>query len=210
MILLDLIIPQISGFEILKKLREREETLNTPILIMTAKEISGKELKELKKFGVERFIQKGELTSDSFLNTIYTILFETNKETRPIIKPANQPVVLIVEDNPDNMLTTKALLKGKYKIVEATDGLEGVEQAKKYLPDLILMDIALPVMDGIQAFKIIHEFPQLSSTPVIALTASAMLQDRRTILAHGFTAFISKPLNEKEFLSTIEEVLYGS
>ncbi|MGD9910410.1 MAG: response regulator [Candidatus Izemoplasmatales bacterium] len=210
LILLDLIIPQISGFEILKKLREREETLNTPILIMTAKEISGKELKELKKYGVERFIQKGELTSNSFLDTIYTILFDIAKEARPIIKPVNQPVVLIVEDNPDNMLTTKALLKGQYKIVEATNGLEGVEQAKKYLPDLILMDIALPVMDGIQAFKKIHELPQLSSTPVIALTASAMLQDRRTILAHGFTAFISKPLNEKEFLSTIEEVLYGS
>lgn len=209
-ILLDLIIPHVSGMDILNKLRENERTINIPVLIMTAKEISRKELKELNKLGVERFIQKGELTSESFLDSIYAILFESEQDNKPIIKPANQPVVLIVEDNPDNMLTTKVLLKGKYKIIEAVNGLEGVEQAKKYLPDLILMDIALPVMDGIQAFKKIHELPQLSSTPVIALTASAMLQDRRTILAHGFTAFISKPLNEKEFLSTIEEVLYGS
>jgi CheY-like chemotaxis protein len=81
--------------------------------------------------------------------------------------------------------------------------------AKQFVPDLILMDIALPGIDGIQAFKAIRAVPGLEKIPIIALTASAMTQDREGILAQGFDAFIPKPIIEREFLKVIREVLYG-
>lgn len=117
--------------------------------------------------------------------------------------------ILVVEDNSDNMLTVKAILEEKHNIYEATDGLEALVLANKYKPDLILMDVALPGIDGIEAVKRIRLNGELSHIPIIALTASAMTSDRETILAFGFEAYISKPINEKEFFRTINRVLYG-
>jgi CheY-like chemotaxis protein len=82
--------------------------------------------------------------------------------------------------------------------------------ARKYLPNLILMDIALPGMDGIEAFKIIRKDARLLHIPVIALTASAMIEDREVILAHGFDGYVAKPIDEIVLFKTINETLYGS
>jgi CheY-like chemotaxis protein len=119
------------------------------------------------------------------------------------------PIVLVVEDNPDNMLTVKAILADNYTIIEAVNGNEAVELAKKHTLNLILMDIALPEMDGIEAFKAIREIESLNNIPIIALTASAMTTDREAILAHGFDAYIAKPIDENIFFNTINELLYG-
>ncbi len=81
--------------------------------------------------------------------------------------------------------------------------------AEKHKPDLILMDIALPEIDGIKAFQRIRGNGKLEHIPIIALTASAMTSDRETILAYGFDSYIVKPIDENEFFSTINEVLYG-
>ena len=118
-------------------------------------------------------------------------------------------MVLVVEDNPDNMLSAKAVLSDGFTVLEAVDGIEGVEMAKKFKPDLILMDIALPKMDGVEAFKKIRSDPELLHIKVIALTASAMTQDREIVLAHGFDSFIPKPIEEQVFFKTINRVLYG-
>jgi CheY-like chemotaxis protein len=107
------------------------------------------------------------------------------------------------------MITVKAVLAEGYNVIEATNGREGVELAKKHLPDLILMDIALPEMDGIEAFKTIRKDVRLQQIPVIALTASALTEDRELILAHGFNAFIAKPIDENIFFSTLKATLYG-
>jgi len=81
--------------------------------------------------------------------------------------------------------------------------------AGKHKPNLILMDIALPGMDGIEAFKKIRNNAKLQHIPVIALTASAMTSDRETILAHGFDSYIAKPIDEHIFFKIINETLYG-
>lgn len=95
-----------------------------------------------------------------------------------------------------------------YTVIEALNGKEGVEKAKKHLPDLILMDISLPEVDGIQAFKAIRSNGHLQHI-LIALTASALKEDRELVLAHGFDAFITKPIDESIFFNTINETLYG-
>ncbi|NSA89419.1 response regulator [Clostridium beijerinckii] len=107
------------------------------------------------------------------------------------------------------MITVKALLSDNYKVIEAVNGKEGISMAISYKPDLILMDIALPEINGIDAYIEIQKRPELTHIPVIALTASAMNHERETILAHGFHAFIGKPIIAKQFFDVINEVLYG-
>jgi CheY-like chemotaxis protein len=116
---------------------------------------------------------------------------------------------LVVEDNPDNMTTVKALLTEEYEVIGATDGLQGIALAKSQLPDLILMDIELPGMSGIDAFKQIRKSRETQHIPVLALTASAMVADREAILSHGFDAFIAKPIMNDSFHKILKEVLDG-
>lgn len=115
----------------------------------------------------------------------------------------------MVEDNPDNMITVKALLEDHHTVLEAVNAYECIEMAKEHFPNLILMDIALPDVSGIEAFQQIKKMPQLQDIPVIALTASAMTHDREAILSHGFDAYVAKPIIAKEFFKVIQEVLYG-
>jgi len=211
--ILDLMMPVIDGFEVLKTLREEEKTAHIPVLILTAKHITKEELSFLKRNNIHQLIQKGDVKRNELLKAVATmVVTETAERQKP--KPELQtiegkPVVLVVEDNRDNMITVKALLSDNYIVVEAIDGKEGVMMAGKHKPNLILMDIALPGMDGIEAFKKIRNNAKLQHIPVIALTASAMTSDRETILAHGFDSYIAKPIDEHIFFKIINETLYG-
>ncbi|NEW81386.1 MAG: response regulator [Mariniphaga sp.] len=211
--ILDLMMPGIDGFEVLKTLREAEPTASIPVLILTAKHITKEELKFLKRNNIHQLLQKGDVNRSELLRSVETMLFPKKVETlksAPKRQPIpDKPVVLVVEDNPDNMVTVKAILSNNFTIIEAVNGNEGVILALKHRPNLVLMDIALPEMDGIEAFKAIRSDTVLQNIPVIALTASAMTTDRETILAYGFNAYIAKPIEEKLFFKTINEVLYG-
>ena len=113
-------------------------------------------------------------------------------------------VVLIVEDNEMNMKLVRDVLQFKgYKTLEATCGREGVRMCNEYLPDLVLMDIQLPDIDGLTAFKEIRANPRTQNIPVLVVTASVMPQDQQRIAASGFDAFISKPINMKNFVQTV-------
>lgn len=212
-IILDLMMPEIDGFEVLRVLREAEETMDVPVLILTAKHITKDELNYLKRNNIHQLIQKGDVKRDELLNAIGTMVFPLDKNIyKPKLKLQKingKPKVLVVEDNPDNMVTVKAILGENYIIYEAEDANQGIKMAKEFIPNLILMDIALPGMDGIEAFKIIRNDKKLEHIPVIALTASAMTTDREAILAHGLDAYIPKPIDEKVFFKTIINVLYG-
>jgi len=211
--ILDLMMPEIDGFEVLRTIRDQKATAQLPVLILTAKHITKEELKFLKSNNVYQLIQKGDVNRTELMNAVAGMVFKQPAEPampeRIIVKIEGKPSVLVVEDNPDNMTTVKALLGDKYTVIEAVNGDEAASMAKKHKPDLILMDIALPVIDGISAFKTIRKDPGMMHIPVIALTASAMTNDREAILAHGFDAYIAKPIDEKEFYKTINEVLYG-
>ena len=212
-IILDLMMPEVDGFEVLKTIREAELTAHVPVLILTAKHITKDDLKFLKRNNVHQLIQKGDINRLELLGTVANMLSPKKEEniSSPITRPTKteKPQILIVEDNLDNMITVKALLGDNFRILEAEDGAQGIMMAKKHRPDLILMDIALPGVDGIEAFKAIRNDDNLLRIPIIALTASAMASDKETILAHGFDAYLAKPINEKVFFNTIDEMLYG-
>ena len=119
--------------------------------------------------------------------------------------------VLIVEDNEKNMKLARDVLQAKgYKTLEAVTGEEGVALARQHVPDLVLMDIQLPGISGIEAFKQIRADAKTARVPVVALTASVTPTDRTAISAAGFDAFVSKPINLKEFLETVKRLLDGA
>jgi two-component system, cell cycle response regulator DivK len=116
--------------------------------------------------------------------------------------------VLIVEDNEKNMKLARDVLQAKgYQTLEAVTGEEGVKLAGEKRPDLVLMDIQLPGINGIEAFKQIRSNAATKSIPVVALTASVTPTDRSAITAAGFDAFIGKPINLKEFLETVKRLV---
>jgi len=118
--------------------------------------------------------------------------------------------VLIVEDNDKNMKLARDVLQAKgYRTLEALTGEEGVRLAQEKKPDLVLMDIQLPGINGIEAFRQIRADDRTKRIPVIALTASVTPTDRSAIAAAGFDAFLGKPINLKEFLETVKRLVEG-
>ena len=116
--------------------------------------------------------------------------------------------VLIVEDNEKNMKLARDILRAKgYVTLEAVNGLDGVRLALEHKPDLVLMDIQLPDINGIEAFERIRANAETAKGPVIAFTASVTTGDRSRIGDAGFDGFLGKPINLKEFLETVRRTL---
>jgi CheY-like chemotaxis protein len=116
--------------------------------------------------------------------------------------------ILLVEDNPDNMtLITDVLRSLNYTVIQASDGQQGVTMAVSEKPDLILMDLSLPQMDGWTATRHIKANPDLSKTPVIALTAHAMVGDRERALQAGCDDYLTKPINLRELATKLTQFL---
>ncbi len=114
--------------------------------------------------------------------------------------------ILIIEDNEQNMYLITFLLKSYgYEIIQAYNGRDGIRLAKETKPDVILLDIQLPEIDGYEVAKELSKDYSLNSTPIIAITSYAMAGDRERILAAGATGYIEKPINPDTFLSQLQE-----
>jgi len=111
--------------------------------------------------------------------------------------------IAVVEDNPDNRLLVEALLSDQYEISEYETGSEAVDGLEADNPDLILLDISLPEMDGTEVLAWIRHNDVIKDTPVIALTAHAMAGDREKYLSAGFNDYVTKPIVD-------EDVLFGA
>jgi two-component system cell cycle response regulator DivK len=117
-------------------------------------------------------------------------------------------LILIVEDNEKNMKLVRDVLRVKgYDTLEATTAEEGIQLAVEHLPDLVLMDIHLPGMNGIEARRVLRADPATATIPVIAVTASVMQQDRKQITEAGFGGYVGKPINLKEVLGAVQAML---
>ena len=116
--------------------------------------------------------------------------------------------ILIVEDNSKSLKLCRDLLELRgHMILEATDGEEGVNMARLHRPDLVLMDIQLPIMSGLQAARILGGKSETKDIPIIAFTAFAMKGDEERFLKSGFNGYIAKPINTREFANEIERYL---
>lgn len=116
--------------------------------------------------------------------------------------------IAVVEDNADNRLLVGAILEGRYALAEYRSGREAIAELASSIPDLVLLDISLPEMDGTEVLRRIRADPALAHLPVIALTAHAMAGDREKYLAAGFDDYVTKPiLDETVLLRTIASLI---
>jgi CheY-like chemotaxis protein len=119
--------------------------------------------------------------------------------------------VLLVEDNEDNILTVADYLAFKnYRVLVARNGRECLEMAVSVVPDIILMDIQMPELDGLEAIRRLRRMAIWNQKPIVALTAMAMAGDRERCLAAGANYYMSKPVSLRELTSVIESCLQGT
>jgi len=206
-------MPGMDGFAVLDNLKKNTATAKIPVLILTAKNISSNDLKRLAPFNIQHLIQKGDVNKEDLLSSVRNMIGinSITEEEPQNIKisrkkiPNEDTTILVVEDNPDNLITVEAMLGNKYKVISEVNGEAGLKTAFLALPDLILLDISLPKMDG---FSVVRELKADSNTnniPVIAMTAHAMTGDKEKILSAGCDDYISKPIDPEIFLDKIKK-----
>jgi CheY-like chemotaxis protein len=116
--------------------------------------------------------------------------------------------ILVVEDNEQNRILMRQILTHHgYKVLEATDGLTGLEMARAHMPDLILLDIQMPVMNGFAVIRELRNNPELSKIKAIAVTSFAMKGDREKALEAGFDEYVTKPIDTREFPKLVKKIL---
>jgi len=213
-IILDLMMPDVDGFEVLRFIRNNDQTSNIPVMVLTARELTSKDLSFLIENNIQKLAQKGETSIESILNRIKQMLnMEVKIESSNRIdfrlkkRFKEKPEVLIVEDNLDNLITIKAMISNEYNLLEAINGVDGLYKILKKKPDIVLLDISLPRMDGLELIEIIKNSDEIKSIPIIAVTARAMKEDKETLLMAGFDDYLPKPINQKLLLKTIKKWL---
>jgi CheY-like chemotaxis protein len=116
--------------------------------------------------------------------------------------------VLVAEDNPVNRELLRELLEGRgYNVIEAPDGQEALRMIEETHPDILLLDIGMPILDGFAVVRRIRENPSFATLMVLAVTAFAMQGDRENVLNAGFDGYLSKPINARDLANELERLL---
>lgn len=219
-IISDLMMPGMDGFEVLENLRSQENTRNIPVLILTAKNLSKDEREKINALNVTHLIQKGNINVSELIQKVSQLI---GKATQAIDKndSLNEPIpllskttdskknikVLVIEDNPDNLVTIRAILKERFNILEANEAKIGLELAITENPNLILLDMSLPNVDGKTILKNLKTQHETLNIPVIAVTAQAMKGDKERFLKAGCQSYVSKPIDPDTLLNEISKLL---
>jgi PAS domain S-box-containing protein len=209
LIILDIELPSISGWEILAQFQAHPQTKDIPVLIVSVVDERGMGLSQ----GAREYLVK-PFSREEFQGALNNIWREQKTPAIDLlvlpesVSKSSAPKILIAEDNQENIDTLMAyFLNHGYQFILAKNGLEAVELAKSQKPQLILMDILMPKMDGLTAIRKIREDPALSDVPIIALTALAMSGDREKCLDAGANEYLTKPVGGKILLNVIQDLL---
>ncbi|MDR3625877.1 MAG: response regulator [Ignavibacteriaceae bacterium] len=228
LIILDLMMPNIDGVSLSHKLKSNKNTKHIPIIISTAKDLTPEERNSLSGI-VEEICIKSNGNPADILNVVkerirmqentaaYGIK-ETNtvntlpEEQKEKIEAGDQNIayqglVLIVDDDPDSLFTISEIVEVcDCKTMLAKNGIECIKTLEHTIPDLILLDIMMPELDGFQTISRIRQNEKWAHIPVFAITAKAMLEDKQVILTHGFDDYIAKPVNSGVLAFKIERL----
>ncbi|MDK3159187.1 PAS domain S-box protein [Kamptonema cortianum] len=206
LIVLDLILPNLSGWEVLTQLKNHPQTRHIPILIVSVVD----ERQRAIALGANEYLVK-PITRQQLQSSLAQIF--SNPEAALIVTAvpeaiATPPLILIAEDNEANILTLHDYLQiHGFRVCLARNGLEAVLMVTQYKPQLILMDIQMPEMDGLEAIRRIRANPENVQIPIIALTALAMPGDRDRCLAAGAQEYMTKPVGLKKLVHQINQYL---
>jgi CheY-like chemotaxis protein len=235
LVLLDLVMPGMSGFEVLERIRNSGKT-NLPVIVVTARSMSAEEKQRLDG-QASAILHKASLSPQQLLEQIriqldqatgsrlwasqpdeqgpkqQTLPLRQSDSTEALVEEpgtttADTGPILIAEDVVYNRRFLEVLLeRAGYRILSCSNGAQAVDLATKNPFSLILLDIQIPRVDGLEAAKLIREIPHHASTPIIALTAQAMKGDIQRCLQAGCTDYLPKPTRESELLERIGKYL---
>jgi signal transduction histidine kinase/CheY-like chemotaxis protein/HAMP domain-containing protein len=218
-IILDLMMPEMDGFEVLDKIRNTDKTKNIPVLILTAKDLTYEEIRALKDNNIQQLIHKGNIDIEGFMHKLNLMLLndkEMPQTILPVIPLSTKgveardhalPTIMVVENNADNLVTIKAILGNRYRIIDANDGNIGLNLALDSLPDLVLLDMALPYLSEKGIVDLIKKSRKTKDIPIIAVTAQAMKGDKERFIELGCDGYVSKPIDQGLLLSEIDRLL---
>lgn len=220
-IIVDLGLPDMSGFSFLEKIRENKEMNRIPVIVYTGKDLSKQENARLEKLA-NTVVLKTAFSHDRLLDETTLFLHRVESKLPPekqnIIRKLHKTDeilkgkrVLVADDDDRNVYALLTALEDEGIIcLQAANGKEAVDVLKKQENiDMILMDVMMPEMDGFEATRTIRGMPAFRKLPIIALTAKAMKDDREKCLAAGMSDYISKPLNVQQLLSLMRVWLYA-
>jgi CheY-like chemotaxis protein len=201
LIIVDLLLPDISGFEVLDALAEDERTRNVPVIALTAANLSAGDRQRIEK-RVLSLAQKGDFTRES-------VLLAVERATGRLPAGAGKgPTVLVVDDHDLNRELLRTMLERRgYRVLLADRGETGIEIARRELPSIILLDLAMPGKDGFATARELKADAELGKTPLVAVTALAMRGDEERARAAGFDDYLSKPVDRAALEETIERLL---
>jgi len=208
-IVLDLLLPNLSGWEVLAQLKTEPHTQNIPVLVISVMDERSRAL----ALGASEYLLKpiSRKQLQSALSKILSTEPKGSDNTALVVMPEQQrelPLILLAEDNESNIATMTDYLEIQgYQVSLARNGIEAVQLAKQQKPDLILMDIQMPEMDGLEATRRIRTEADLDTIPIVAITALAMPGDREQCLAAGATDYLTKPVSLKKLASLISQYI---
>jgi CheY-like chemotaxis protein len=210
---LDLSLPDRSGLELLEEMARGEQYGFPPVIVYTGRALSNEQVHELERFS-QSIIIKGARSPERLLDEVTLFLHQVESKLPPdrqrMLREARgrESVfegrrILIVEDDVRNIFALTSVLEPRGAVVEiARNGREALDHLRaKPGVDLVLMDIMMPEMDGLEATRRLRADPQFAKLPIIALTAKAMIDDRDKCLAAGANDYIAKPLDVDKLLS---------
>ena len=206
-ILLDLQMPGESGWVVLTRLKEHPQTRDIPVVIVSVVDEPEKSRARGATAHFTKPVTRQQLAAFFQRNAAVQPSAATPQHPQPGT-PQSGPIILLAEDNAANIQTVGGYLEKKgYAMNYAVNGLIAVTMAQELRPALILMDIQMPVMDGLTAIRAIRADVALQEIPIVALTALAMNGDRERCLAAGATDYMSKPVKLKELATLVERLL---
>ncbi len=219
-VVLDLRLPDISGFEVLEQIGLDPELSEVPVVVFTGRELSPEEdakLHAMARSIVVKGVESPERLLDEtslFLHRVVTDLPEAKQRMLDRLNSSDEDLVgetaLLVDDDARNIFALSSVLERRgMKVLTATTGHEAIALIES-TPDLaiVLMDIMMPEMDGYQTMQVIRQRPQFRRLPIIALTAKAMKGDREKCLEAGASEYLAKPVNTEQLLSTLRMWLH--
>ena len=198
MMVLDLVMPGTNGFEVIRRMRA--DNVDIPIVVLTGKVLTEQEQLSLRS-GITSVVQKDGSNIGGIVEEAKRILLEQRRRATEKL-----PRILYIEDSAQNRDVVRRYLDGVYEVMEAEDGEHGIDRAERELPDLILMDLSLPRIDGWEATRRLKAGP-LSIIPIVALTAHAGREDQARAKAAGCDGYLTKPVERDHLISTIKHHL---
>jgi CheY-like chemotaxis protein len=203
-VLLDLVLEDSTGWEVLAGLRADPRTADIPVIIASVVDEQAKGLAA----GAAAFLVK-PLTREDLRRALRAAgLGDAPATAAPAPAAATGARVLLAEDNETSIEVMAEYLEHRgYHLVVARNGREAVERAMDTGPDIIVMDIQMPELDGLEATRRLRTVPHLAETPIIALTALAMPGDRERCLAAGASEYLTKPVSLRQLSATIDQLL---